>query len=172
MAEPFCATRLRDVIGAAEPRLAAIDDERSNVPRAAGAWTPRQIVGHLIDSAANNHQRFVRGQWQDDLVFPGYDQERWVEVQAYDRAPWRELVALWALYNRHLARVMAATPDLIRRRPHEKHNVDVIGFRHPLAEEPSTLDYLMLDYVAHLEHHLRQILGATWSDGVLSEWTW
>lgn len=51
---------------------------------AEGQWSPKQIIGHLIDSAANNHQRFVRAQFTDDLVFPGYEQEAWVEVQHYN----------------------------------------------------------------------------------------
>ena len=55
---------------------------KSQTPRAQDKWSPREIVGHLIDSAANNHQRFVRAQFTDDLVFSGYQQAEWVGVQA------------------------------------------------------------------------------------------
>jgi hypothetical protein len=75
-----------------------------------GAWSPIEIIGHLIDSAANNHTRFVRAAGQDDLVFPGYAQDDWVHLQNYAAAPWNEVITLWHTYNRHIARVMAAIP--------------------------------------------------------------
>ena len=121
------------------------------------AWSIKEIIGHLVDSAANNHQRFVRAGAQDDLVFPGYEQDLWVRVQAYDRAPWDELVTLWATYNQHLARVMAAVPTNVRDQRHERHNLHEIGWRSFPADQPATLDDLMHDYVLHLEHHLTQV---------------
>lgn len=121
------------------------------------AWSIKEIIGHLIDSAANNHQRFVRAETQDDLVFAGYAQDDWVRVQAYHRAPWTELVTLWEAYNQHLARVMSAVPANVRERRHERHNLHEIGWRPFSADEPATLDDLMHDYVLHLEHHLSQV---------------
>lgn len=123
----------------------------------ATAWSIKEIIGHLIDSAANNHQRFVRAETQDDLVFAGYAQDDWVRVQAYHRAPWTELVTLWEAYNQHLARVMSAVPANVRERRHERHNLHEIGWRPFSADEPATLDDLMHDYVLHLEHHLSQV---------------
>jgi DinB superfamily len=64
--------------GAAE--LLKMTDDTASRPRGPGKWSPKQLVGHLIDSAVNNHARFVRAQLQDDLVFPGYDQDGWVRV--------------------------------------------------------------------------------------------
>jgi hypothetical protein len=160
--DPPHAERLRAVVAAAEPRLLAAADAWTARARAPGKWSPRELVGHLIDSAGNNHQRFVRARWQDDLVFPGYAQDDWVDAQGYADAPWRELVTLWATYNRHLARVMAAAPAAVRERAHARHNLDEIGFRPRAAAEPATLDWLMDDYVEHLEHHLRQLLGENW----------
>jgi hypothetical protein len=162
MTEPPYAARLRTVIAAAEPRLLALDDASTARRPASTAWSPREILGHLVDSASHNHQRFVRARWQDDLVFDGYAQDAWVEAQAYAHAPWRELVALWALYNRHLARVMAATPAAVRTREHARHALDRIAWRPVPADAPATLDYFMADYVGHLEHHVRQVLGADW----------
>src|SRR5688572_22799550 len=106
--EPTCARRLRDALAGAEPRLRAISDADSARPRAPGKWSPREIIGHLIDSASNNHQRFVRATGQDDLVFPGYAQEAWVSLQQYAATPWDELLGFWLSFNRHIARVMAA----------------------------------------------------------------
>ena len=122
-----------------------------------GAWSAKEIIGHLIDSAANNHARFVRASSQDDLVFPGYAQDEWVRVQSYATAPWIEIVALWRAYNHHLAHVMAAVPSHVRYRPHERHNLHEIGWRPFASDEPATLDQLMHDYVLHLAHHLSQI---------------
>lgn len=163
---PTYAARLEAVVAAAAPRLAAIADEASAARPAPGKWAPREVVGHLVDSASNNHQRFVRARDQDDLVFPGYAQEAWVDAQQYREAPWRELVELWALFNRHLARVMAATPAAVRERRHARHNLDQIAWRTVPADEPATLDYFMADYVGHLEHHLRQVLGDGWARGL------
>jgi hypothetical protein len=105
----------------------------------------------------------VRAQWQTDLIFEGYPQEDWVTAQRYQSAPWAELLDLWQAYNLHLARVMAAVPSEIRLAPHTRHNLDVVAFVRPSADQPVTLDYFMDDYVAHLKHHLRQIeaLGVT-----------
>ncbi len=158
---PYVA-RLRAVVDAVEPLLTAADDGWTARRPAPGKWSPREILGHLVDSASNNHQRFVRARWQDDLVFAGYAQDDWVDAQRYADAPWHELVSLWAGYNRHLARVMAAVPEPERTRAHARHNLDVVGFRALPAADAATLDWFMEDYVAHLEHHLRQMLGADW----------
>ena len=102
--------QLEHIVGAATPRLEAISDADASRPRSEGKWSRKEIVGHLIDSASNNHGRFVRAQFSDDLVCPTYDQDAWVRVQNYIRAPWVELVTLWSLYNLHLTRVIAAIP--------------------------------------------------------------
>ena len=156
MSVPEYAQRLRDAVEAATPRLLAIADADAGRAPADGKWSPREVIGHLVDSAANNHQRFVRGQLQDDLVFLGYAQEDWVRIQDYAHAPWEDLVALWRLYNRHLARVMELAPAARRLEPRAKYNIQEIGFAAPV-EATATLDGIMLDYVEHLLHHLRQL---------------
>ncbi len=69
-----------------------------------GGWSRKQILGHLIDSASNNHQRFVRARLQDELRWPGYDQSGCVQRAAISGARWR-FAAFWAAYNRFLAHV-------------------------------------------------------------------
>ena len=159
MAEPVHARRLRSVVEDCTPRLLAMADTAAGRSPAPGKWSPKQVIGHLIDSASNNHQRFVRARFGDHLEFPGYDQEAWVVGQGYQEAPWPELVGLWRAFNLHLARVMEAVPDHVRLRPRVRHNLDRIAWRTVPASEPTTLDYFMEDYVGHLEHHLRQVLG-------------
>jgi hypothetical protein len=113
--------------------------------RGSAKWTRKEILGHLIDSALNNHQRFVRAQF-GPYVGPGYDQLAWVERQGYRSRPWNELVDLWIALNRH----MAAVVELV---PAEKlHTPCVIG-----DGQPVTLEWVMKDYVRHLKHHVDQI---------------
>ena len=100
----------RQTIDAASKELLLIPTEQNQNPRAAGKWSPKEIVGHLIDSASNNHQRFVRAQFTDDLVFAGYEQEGWVRAQNYQGENWAELVQLWKLYNQHILHLMSAYP--------------------------------------------------------------
>jgi DinB family protein len=152
----------RSIIDQATPALLALTDVQSAQHPAPGKWSPREVVGHLIDSASNNHQRFVRARFQNDLVLVGYDQDAWVALQKYQDEPWVDLVTLWRSFNVHLAHVMASIPASVRGREHGRHNLHEINWRPVPAGKPATLDDLMEDYVAHLKHHLRQILGSTW----------
>ena len=129
------------------------------VPRGDGKWSRAEIIGHLIDSASNNHQRFVRAAHQNHLVFPGYAQDEWVTLQRYQLTPWTELLTFFQLYNQHIARVMSSIPRTIRMRLTVRHNLDQIAFHALPDDEPATLEYLMNDYVDHLEHHLAQVLS-------------
>jgi hypothetical protein len=111
-------------------------------------WSKKEILGHLIDSAANNHQRFVRAQLSKELSFPGYEQESWIRVQHYQTASWKDLISLWENYNRHIAHVISTMPaDVL-------NNICIVG-----NGEPVTLLFLVEDYVRHMEHHLKQIFG-------------
>ena len=156
---PEYAAHLLRLVDECTPRLLGLPEEAVRGRPAPDKWSPAEILGHLVDSASNNHQRFVRGQLQDPLVFPGYDQEAWVEAQRHRDAPWAELVTLWSSFNRHLARVMTAVPPEVRDRPRTGHNFDVIAWRTIPADEPASLGWFMADHVGHPEHHLRQILG-------------
>jgi len=137
--------------------LRRLSDQQAARRPAPGKWSPKEVLGHLIDSAGTNHQRFVRARWMDDLVFDGYDQDAWVAAQGYQGAPWAELVTLWSALNLHLARVMRATPADLREREHVRHNLDRVAWRPVAPGAPATLDGFMADYVGHLKHHLGQI---------------
>ena len=142
---PEIGAALAQAVEAAVPTLRAIGEARAEQPRAAGKWSPTQVIGHLIDSAANNHQRFVRAQEGDSYSGPGYTQDRWVAVQGYQDSSWDDLIALWRAYNRHLARV-------IERIPEERRGIlCTIG-----SDAPVTLGFVAADYVRHLRHHLGQ----------------
>ena len=142
---------LARIVNFAEPILRQVSDEYRGKPVLPGGWSRKQVLGHLIDSASNNHQRFVRAALADSLDFPAYDTPGCVRVEAVDSAGWGMLVDLWASYNRYLAHV-------IRRLPAAKLEVPCrIG-----SGKPVTLAYLVEDYVRHLVHHLDQI-GASGS---------
>jgi hypothetical protein len=145
-------------------RLHALSDAEVRNARAAESWTPKEIVGHLIDSAANNHARFVRAQFTDDLVFAGYEQEEWVRAQCYNEESWPQLVELWKHYNLHLLHVMAAAPQEKLRQPRPRHTLDKIAWQMVDTAQPATLEYLMTDYIGHLKSHLRQIFPADHED--------
>jgi hypothetical protein len=137
------------VVNSAEEILRRVNAEESKVPVLGGGWSRRQVMGHLIDSASNNHQRFVRASLADSLELPGYDQNGWARVQAAEEADWPLLVSLWANYNRYLAHVIAHLPPAKLEVPCR------IG-----DDEPVTLKFLAEDYLRHMVHHLGQIGAA------------
>jgi hypothetical protein len=141
--------KLLSVIEVAEPRLRQISAIESSERILAGGWSRKQVLGHLIDSASNNHQRFVRAVLQPSLEFPGYDQEGNVRVQAPQEADWPLLVSLWVAYNRYLAHVIARLPAS------KLDTVCRIG-----SGKQATLGFIATDYLTHMVHHLSQIGAA------------
>lgn len=152
--QEFAAT-----LESASERLLEIPEAETEKPLGDG-WCAKQILGHLIDSAANNHARFVRAQLQDDLVFDGYAQEEWVRVQKYELESWAALVDLWAEYNLHLLHVISNISNENLSKPRAKHSLDKIAWQTVPASEPVTLDYFIRDYFGHLKEHLGQIFNS------------
>jgi len=148
----------KQTVESAAPRLLAISEPNSQEPRAEDKWSAKQILGHLIDSAANNHARFVLAQTKDDLLFSGYDQEAWVNINHYQERPWNELIGLWRAYNLQLHHLMTHASPQKMNTPCTLHTLQEIAFKTVPKSEPVTLGYLMKDYVDHLKHHLSQIL--------------
>ncbi len=149
----------RETVESAATRLRSITESQSEQPRAEAEWSSKQIIGHLIDSATNNHARFVLAQMKDDLVFPGYDQDRWVQLQHYQEVSWPQLIDLWRAYNLHLVHVMASASGDVRQQRRTNHSLPTIAFHTVSENESTTLEYLMKDYVDHLKHHLEQIFA-------------
>lgn len=140
------ADELEQIVTTAEPTLRSLPAATIADRPAADRWTIQEVLGHLIDSAANNHQRFVRAQFVEKLVFPKYEQNEWVSSQQYAAADWNQLVDLWAAYNRHLVHVIRCV------KPAALPTICVIG-----PYEPVTLQFLIEDYVVHLKHHLQKM---------------
>ena len=127
-------------------------------PRKEVAWSRKQILGHLIDSASVNHQRFVEAQVNDSIVFEGYAHQEWVELQGYQEQDWEELVTLWSALNMHICTIVERIPAEVLDKAHDEHRFDQMAYRPVPKDEPSTLGYIIEDYFAHLRYHLDQIL--------------
>jgi DinB superfamily len=130
------------------PALRAIADEHAAKPSHEGAWSRKQEMGHLIDSATNNHVRFVRASLEPEFHGPSYDGDGWVARHGYGELPWAMLVDFWERYNRLLVELVARIPE--ERLPTRCF----IG-----ASAPVTLGFVIEDYIAHMQHHLDHILG-------------
>lgn len=138
-------TPLSSVVADALPRLSAISEAAAAQKPAPNKWSKKEILGHLIDSAANNHQRFVRLQLEREISLPGYEQDGWVRVTGYQNIPWTDIIALWAAYNRYLATII------------ESLDPSALGHVWHSPGGDVTLEFIATDYVRHLEHHLTQI---------------
>lgn len=147
----------RETIASSTARLREVSEEQGRRRRSADAWAPIEVLGHLIDSAANNHQRFVRAQFTDDLVFSGYEQNQWVSSQKYREESWADVIQLWSAYNLHLVHAASVIPEDVLTKPRSPHTLDQIAFNLVAKNEATTLEYLIRDYVDHLQHHLDQI---------------
>lgn len=114
-----------------------------------GKWSPKEIIGHLVDSAQNNIQRFVRAQHEAQPVHILYRQDDWVRLQNYRDYPPADLLQLWVLLNRHLAHIW--------KRMTVRDWRLTCSMGSPEAPETWTLEMLAEDYVRHLKHHLESI---------------
>jgi len=140
------ARQIRLVVDTAEPKFYNITENEAGLKPAPEKWSKKEILGHLIDSAANNHQRFVRAVYNSAENFPLYNQDDWVRIQQYNNSSWKLLVSLWSAYNRHLS-------DLIERIPEEaKSSLCNFG-----EQEPVALEIVITDYLRHLRHHVDQL---------------
>jgi len=140
------ADELESILRTADT-LRLMDDRTVSIRPGPDKWSKKEILGHLIDSASNNHQRFIRMQLVPRLELPGYQQNEWVRIQHYQDRPWSEIVDLWHMYNVHLATVIRhADPNSLRNK-----------WRGPDGEDLD-LEFVMRDYLVHMRHHLDQIL--------------
>lgn len=136
--------------------LKGIDENILNI-KPGGKWSIKEVTGHLIDSASNNHQRFIRAQLKDDLIFDGYNQNEWVSLQNYNSADWNELINCWANFNFIIINAISNIPEEKLSAERKNHNLDKIAWTTVPLNIPSTLEYFIKDYYSHLRHHINQI---------------
>lgn len=140
------ADGLVNAINIAVPLLRQIPETVAAERVSRGKWSPKEIIGHLIDSAINNNVRFIRSQQISLLEIPGYAQDFWVKGQAWQFSSWQELIDLWSGMNKHLALTIRAIPAKALQ-----HLIKIN------ENEPVTLEYVVTDYLEHLKHHLTQV---------------
>lgn len=131
-----------------EPRLTALSVETITLRQNKQQRTIRQIVGHLIDSASNNHQRMVRLQYNSELVFPDYrqDNDLWIQLQHYQDEDWHNLVQLWKYYNLHMIQVIASVDTGALN-----------NYWYDFEGNKVTLQQMIEGYLWHLQLHLDEI---------------
>lgn len=141
------ANSIHEVIERNKPLLVDIPEDVAGKKSEAGKWSKKEILGHLIDSALNNHQRFVRAAQNVAMDYPPYNQNKWVEVQQYDNMSWSDLIELFTALNLHISRVLNNLPE------DAAGNLCNVG-----KENPVTLEFVVKDYLRHLNHHLEKIM--------------
>ena len=150
------AADLRTLIDEGLQLLADVPESATTIRLADGEWCAREIIGHLIDSACNNHRRFIVNQTLATLSVEPYEQNDWTMRQRYAEEPFTDLVALWSAYNRHLAHVIDAMPDDVLSQP--RGPVAGLGFAYvPVDSDTASIALLAEDYVGHIRHHFRQL---------------
>src|SRR5579872_409348 len=142
------ALALQETVDREAVHLRAIAERDAAVKPSATVWSRKEELGHLIDSAANNHVRFVRAAIELNFRGPGYEQDAWVNLHGYQEMPWADIVDFWQRYNHFLV-------ALVRRIPEERLPARcVVG-----ESEPVTLQFLIEDYRLHMQHHLDHIMA-------------
>ena len=149
---------LRDLIKSVPPRLGKLPNDAVERKPSPSNWSPKEELGHLLDSAANNHQRIVRAQLEDNPAMPGYDQNGWVSLNRYQLRDWNELIGVWQALNRQLLAAAESVPDSAWSR-----KLTIAG------SQPLTLQFVFEDYIAHMAHHLKHI-GIEVRDIVPQKW--
>lgn len=158
------AADLRAAVDEGVEVILAAPEEQSAQPEHGTGWCAREVIGHLIDSACNNHRRFIINQSPDvqALIVDPYVQNDWVERQHYARTPAARLAALWAVYNRHIADVIEFIPADVFNRPRGSLADYSFSYIDQQAGD-ATIGHIAADYVAHIRHHiiqLRRLLAA------------
>ena len=142
------AEELIQLVQSWDDRLLGMTERDIRQRKDENSWSIKEIVGHLIDSASNNHQRFIRLQYTGELTFPDYqfENEKWVTIQNYQEEDWNSLVQLWKYFNLHIVHVI--------------RNINRKMLSHIWSEgsvSPVSLQDLIIDYLAHFKVHLDQI---------------
>jgi hypothetical protein len=139
--------RLETLISTIPDLLTNIDELTFSIKPSPNKWSKKEILGHLIDSATNNHQRFIRGQFEDVPTI-GYDQNQWNKLNHYIEINSKHIIEFWTMYNQHLL-------EIVKRIPNENLQKECRS----TDGKTYTIEFLIADYVEHLEHHLRQIVS-------------
>ena len=142
------ASELEFIITTFSERISEIPELEFSAKPSPHKWSKKEVLGHLIDSAENNLRRFICAQYESQPKIR-YEQNFWVEANDYRNAPSQEVIENWKLVNLKICRVLSSMP-----RENYSKSCDT-GKDTPNLH---SLDWLAIDYVKHLKHHLNQII--------------
>jgi len=139
---------IRNIITEWEQQLLLLPEDIITERRNHQNRTVKQLLGHLVDSASNNHQRMIRLQYNDNLVFPDYtqDNDRWIAIQDYQHADWKNLVILWKSFNLHIIHLI----EVVDKSKLNNYWTDCEGAK-------VTLEEMIKGYPWHLTLHMNDI---------------
>ncbi|KFF75225.1 hypothetical protein HX13_08535 [Chryseobacterium sp. P1-3] len=138
---------LKNIIDAELQRFQTISEEEWEYKAGPEKWSKKEIIGHLCDSAFTNIRRFVVTQYKENENIV-YDQNIWVKAQNYQNIPISELINLWKALNDQIVHVVENIPDEALQRTCDTTKTELQRF---------TLEFIIKDYVDHLQHHLKAI---------------
>jgi hypothetical protein len=138
------ASQLFAVIEKHIPALRSLSADEYNFKQSPVKWSKKEILGHLVDSAQNNIRRFIVAQYENKPKIV-YNQDKWVALTGYEHYNLPDLIQLWWLLNKHIGQILKNMEPEMAQRESE-------------SEQPHTIEWLAVDYIKHMEHHLHQIL--------------
>ena len=137
--------KLNHLIDNVAKKINEISDEELSTKPFPNKWSKKEIIGHLIDSAVNNHSRIIRAQYEDTPEIT-YDQNNWNKLNFYQSIKSNQLISFWKMYNKHLLQIINRIP------------VESLMNKIKVGNQILTLEFIIVDYVEHLEYHLNQII--------------
>lgn len=137
--------KLNYIIEKVPSMLAQISEEKISEKPSPNKWSKKEIIGHLIDSATNNHHRFIRGQFED-IPEIRYDQNEWNKYSFYQQIDSKQIILFWTIYNKQLIEII------------KRIQLDNLKKKIKVGDNLLTIEFLFNDYVEHMEHHLKQVV--------------
>jgi hypothetical protein len=127
--------------------ISKLSEEEMSVKKSPEKWSKREILGHLIDSAINNLQRFTEIQFTEKpYVIRKYNQNELVKVNDYQNSDTQELLSFWLAINKRIEKVI------------ERQTEETLKYKVQIDDETIVdFNFLIKDYIDHLVHHLQQI---------------
>lgn len=141
-------TRLNTLIEEVPAKILSLPAPDVNNKPSPLKWSKKEILGHLCDSALNNIPRAVRAQFEPKpFKIISYAQDDWVRLNGYQSQSIENVAGLWLSLNKQFVKVISLIPK------------DALSYACALyTGEIQTLEWLINDYLAHMEYHLKQIL--------------
>ncbi|PWW30110.1 MULTISPECIES: DinB family protein [unclassified Chryseobacterium] len=138
---------LKNIIDTQLQRFQNITEEEWIYKNSSEKWSKKEIIGHLCDSAFTNIRRFVVTQYKENENIV-YDQNFWVKAQNYQNVPTSDLIDLWKSLNYQIVHIVENIPDEALQRTCDTTKTEPRVY---------TLEFIIDDYVDHLQHHLKAI---------------